>query len=300
MSKHVVGLGMAGLDFLGVVDHLPRPDTSVDMSQFSIQGGGNVATALVTAATMGLRATYCGKIADDMFGSLIRESFEQANISLAGLQVEAGCISPFSYVAVEAAGGHRILFHTRGNCTPLQADEVDLSLLDDADALLLDGHQTAAAIRAAEHANEKGVPVFLDAGAVFEGMGELLSLADVMVAAERFAAEIAPMGELEDSLQELHRMGPETVVLTLGREGSIGLQNNQVVKASPYPVEIVDTTGAGDVYRGAFVCSWLQGWPLDKTMRFATVAAGLKCRHLGGRAGMPTREEVEEAAFSEG
>jgi sugar/nucleoside kinase (ribokinase family) len=233
-----------------------------------------------------------------MFGSLIRESFEQANVGLDGLRVETGCISPFSYVAVEAAGGHRILFHTRGNCSPLRRDELDLSIIEDADALLLDGYQTEAAIAAAEHASDKGTPVFLDAGAVFEGMGELLALADVLVAAERFAAEVAPMGELDDGLRELQKMGPDTVVLTLGREGSIGLQQDEVFRVPAHPVDIVDTTGAGDVYRGAFVYGWLEGWPLEKNMRFASAAAALKCRHLGGRAGLPTREEVEKAAFS--
>jgi sugar/nucleoside kinase (ribokinase family) len=297
MKDHVVGIGMAALDFLGVVERLPGPDSSVDMSQFSIQGGGNTASALVTASTLGLKTTFFGKIADDMFGALIKESFEQAQVNLTGLHVEPECISPFSYVAVEAGGGRRVLFHTRGNCAPLRGDEIDLDLVENASALLLDGHQMEASIRAAEHATRKGVPVFLDASTVSEGMGELLSLADVLVAAERFAAEVAPMGELEDALLELQKMGPATVVLTLGREGSIGLQENKVVRIAPHPVQIVDTTGAGDVYRGAFVFGWLQRWPLEKTMQFSSVAAALKCRHLGGQAGIPHRAEIEEHAF---
>ena len=251
-------------------------------------------TELVTATAMGVETIFCGKIGDDMFGEFICKSLEEVGVGLQGLVIEKGTISPFSYIAAEASGKHRLLFHTRGNCSPLQKDELDLSLLDGASALLLDGHQMEAAIAAAEYANKKEIPVILDAASVSEGMGELLSLTNILVAAERFAAEIAPMGELEDALAELQKMGPDVVVLTLGKEGSIGLSGTKIVRQGAYQVDIVDTTGAGDVYRGAFVFSWLEGWPLEQSMRFASIAAGLSCTTLGGRAGIPERSQVLE------
>ncbi len=295
MKKRVVGIGMAGVDFLGVVNHLSGPGSKMEMSQFSIQTGGSVGTELVTSASMGLETSFIGKISDDMFGDFIYKSLKQIGVDLRGLMIEKGKVSPFSYIAVEVSGRNRLLFHTRGNCSPLEINELDLSLIDGGSALLLDGYQMKASIHAAEYSNKKGIPVILDAAALTEGMGELVSLTNVLIASERFASETAPMGELEDALLELRRMGPETVVLTLGSEGSIGLTGNNVIRQSAYKTkDTVDTTGAGGIYRGAFVYGWLQKWDLEKCMRFASVAAGLSCASLGGLAGIPDKSRVME------
>ncbi len=294
MKKNVIGIGNVGIDFLGVVDRLPAPGSAVEMSQFSIQGSGRVATELVTANVMGLETRICGKIADDMFGQFIESSLGQIGIGIDGLVMEKGRVSPFSYVAVESSSKHDVVFSTPGNCSPLAPEELDLSVLDGASALLLDGYQMRASIHAAEYASKNGVPVVLDAASVIEGTGELLSLTNVLLASERFASEIAPMGELEDALFELSRMGPEVVVITLGSEGSIGLEGKKVFRQEAHKVDIVDTTGAGDIYRGAFLYGWIEGWPMEKSMRFASVAAGLSCRNLGGLAGIPELSQVLE------
>ncbi len=294
----IVGIGLAAVDFLGVVDRLPANSMAL-MGTLTIQGGGNVATALVTLAQLGRKVAFVGKISDDMFGDHIRSELEQAGVDLSGLVIDPGKVSPFTFVAVEAASGQRALYHTPGNCAPLSPKELDLSILDEASALLVDGHQVQAQIAAAERANEIHLPVYLDASGLSEGMGELLSLADVLLATERFAAEIAPMGELEDSLSELGRMGPDTVVITLGREGSVGMSGDEIVRVDAYPVDVVDTTGAGDVYRGAFVHAHLAGWSLERCMRFASAAASLTCRELGGRAGIPTQADIDAALSKE-
>lgn len=295
MKKKVVGIGMVGIDFLGVVNRLSGPSSKLEMSQFSIQAGGSVGIELVTCATMGLDTFFVGKISDDMFGDFIKKTLKQIGVGLSGLIIEKGKISPFAYIAVESSGHNRLLFHTRGNCSPLEIEEMDLSLLDSASALLLDGYQMKASIHAAEYANKKGIPVILDAASLTEGMGELLSLTNLLAASERFASEIAPMGELEDALLELRKMGPETIVVTLGNEGSIGLTGNKIIKQEAHMVDhTFDITGAGDIYRGGLVYGWIENWPLEKCMRFASVAAGLSCTSMGALAGIPEKSKVVE------
>jgi sugar/nucleoside kinase (ribokinase family) len=155
----------------------------------------------------------------------------------------------------------------------------------------------AAQIVAAELANQAGIPVLLDAGSLREGMGELLALADYAVVSERFAAEVAPRGELEDGLIELQRMGPRKVVITLGAAGSVGLDGDKVVRQSALEIDpVVDTTGAGDVYHGAFAVAMCERWPLERAMQLASAAAGLSCRALGGQAAIPTLTEALAAA----
>ncbi|MCD6498409.1 MAG: hypothetical protein J7M25_08955 [Deltaproteobacteria bacterium] len=295
MNNRIFGIGLASIDFLGVVDHIPRPDSVVEMGQFSIQGGGNAATALVTAAHLGLETRFCGKISDDMFGTFILDGLTNMGIDTSGVVVEPGRVSPFTFVGVEATDGHRVLYHTRGNCSPLVPDEIDLTSIEWASCLLVDGYQIKAQVTAARQAAAAGIPVVLDASHIQEkGMGELLSDANILIATERFAAEVAPMGEVEDSLHELTRMGPHTVVVTLGEEGSIGLDATGIVRVRALPIDSTDTTGAGDVYRGAFLYAHLQGWPLGRCMEFASAAAGLSCQTLGGRAGIPNLEQITE------
>jgi len=139
-----------------------------------------------------------------------------------------------------------------------------------------------------------GMQVVYDAGAPREKMDEMMKLTDVLIASERFAAEMGS-GALADSLKRLHAKGPRTVVITIGEEGSVGMEKDETYIVPATAVDAVDTTGAGDVYHGAFIYGMLQGWGLRERMRFANTAAALKCRSLGGRAGIPTLQEVHEA-----
>jgi ribokinase len=191
------------------------------------------------------------------------------------------------------------VFYTGGNVEPLSPAEVDLSCLQGASLLLVDGFQMEAQIPAAEEARRQGIRVLLDAGTISEGMGELVALSDVLIASERYASEVAPRGEIEDSLIELSRMGPRIVVVTLGKEGSIGLEGDKLVHQPPLQVAAKDTTGAGDVYFGGYAYGLLQGWPLERCMQIASAAAGLSCRELGARAALPDLEEVEAVSWQE-
>ncbi|MSP62663.1 MAG: hypothetical protein EXR72_20505 [Myxococcales bacterium] len=291
----VIGCGLATLDFVGQVARMPEIDGKTDLTAFSLQGGGPVATGLMTLSRFGVRTRFVGKVADDEIGRLIAADLRDAGIDLRHLVTGGPGISPLSFVAVDALG-RRTIFHTPGVGARLAADEWPSAALEGAALLLIDGHQMAAQIAAAEQAHAAGVPVLLDAGSLREGMGELMALADIAVVSERFAAEVAPHGELEDSLIELAKMGPGRVVITLGAGGSVGLEGEKVVRQSAIEVATVDTTGAGDVYHGAFAYALLRRWSLERSMQLASAAAGLACRALGGRPGIPTLAEALAAA----
>ena len=299
MSKFVVGLGHARVDHLVVVDRYAEPDSKTEMDGFSIQGGGVVATALTTLATFHVSTSFIGKLSDDDFGRFILRGLDGLQINTSGVVRQPGRLSPFAFIIVEQETHRRTIYYTGGNVDPLDPAEIDLQCLHRADLLIVDGLQMKAQIRAAEEARRLGVRVVLDAGSLSEGMGELVALSDVLVASERYASEVAPRGEIEDSLIELNRMGPRTVVVTMGKEGSIGLEGDKLVHQPPLRVHVVDTTGAGDVYFGGFCFGLLQRWPLEKCMQIASAAAGLSCRDLGSRSGLPDLEEVEAVSWQE-
>ncbi len=286
------------MDHLGVVPRYPALDTKIELEQFSMQGGGPVATALVTLAVLGVDTAFVGKVSDDDFGDFIRQGLEDAGVDIGHVVIEPGCVSPLSFIAVDKPTGKRSIFYTRGNVAPLDPADLPLEAIASAKVLHVDGLQMEAQLAAARHAREHGVKVVYDAGSEREGAEELVSLTDVLIASERFAAEIGA-GALAEGLRTLSAKGPETVVITIGEEGSVGMEQGETYILPPLAIDPVDTTGAGDVYHGAFIYGMLQGWNLRERMRFANAAAGLKCRALGGRAGLATRDEIERALAGE-
>ncbi|MBI2894777.1 MAG: hypothetical protein HYY06_14575 [Deltaproteobacteria bacterium] len=292
MTGVVVGVGHCAVDYLGIVPRYPELDAKEEIAEFSQQGGGPAATAIVTLACFGVPTRIASKISDDHFGDFILEGLQGLGVDTSHVVIAPGFVSPFSFIAVESKSGKRTIFWTRGSVPPLGADEIRPAILDGACCLIIDGHHPAAQVRLAEEARARGIKVVLDAGTLREGMGDLVSLSHILIASERFATEVAPAAELESTLAELRSMGPEMCVITLGQEGSIGTDGDRIVREAAYEVDVIDTTGAGDVYHGAFLYGVRRGWPIERLMRFASAAAGLKCRTLGGRAGIPSLDEV--------
>ncbi len=299
MTFDVIGVGHAAVDYLGVVERYPELDTKVELSEFSMQGGGPVATALATLAIFGVKVTFIGKISDDDFGQFIQQGLREAEVDLSGLVVEPGRVSPFSFVSVDRKTAKRTVFWTRGDVAPLREKELPLPLFAGARILHVDGLQMESQIASALHAKSLGMQVVYDAGSPRGGMHELMKLTDVLIASETFATEVVG-GALPESLKALQAKGPKTVVITIGPEGSVGLEGERSEIISALDVHPVDTTGAGDVYHGAFIYGMLQGWDLRRKMLFANAAAGLKCRVLGGRAGIPSLQEIDQALKKQG
>jgi ribokinase len=289
----VVGVGTATMDIVGVAPRRPERDGRVALSSVSLQGGGPVATALVTARALGCRARLAGKLADDDFGRFVRRGLRDAGVEVELLATASGQLSPLAFIALASDGKSRVRYETPGDVPPMTGDELDLTaLLDDARLLVIDGDHVEAQVAAAEEARERGITVLYCAGALDEGAGELVALSDVLVASERFAGQAAPRGEAEDSLVELQKMGPRTVIVTLGDAGSVGLHGDTLVRQPAYDVELVDATGAGDVYAGALAVGLAHGIDFARCMELASATAAMKCRALGSRAGIPELDEV--------
>jgi sugar/nucleoside kinase (ribokinase family) len=204
-------------------------------------------------------------------------------------------VSPVSIVMVDELTRKRKILFTRGDTSPLAPRDLPPRLLHGAGMLCIDGYQPALQAAIAEKAREKGITVLLNAGHLDGGMGELLALADIVIGSERFASEFAPSDKIEDSLQEITRLGPRIAVITLGSEGAVATDGKKLVEQKPIDVFVADTTGAGDLFCGAFAYAHACGWPLERALPFASAAAGLQCKSLGARGGLPTLDQVMKA-----
>ena len=289
----VVGLGYCSLDYLGVVPGRPEFDAdTVSLTDFAKSGGGPVSTALVTLARLGARTGYVGVLGTDEGGVFLKGEFEREGVDLSRLRVQAGARSQICMVLVETGTGRRSILCYRA-AGDLVLDEADRTYLSSARYLHLDGNHMGAAITAARWARADGVKVSFDANRPRPRLDELLPLVDVLIASERFSPAYTAQEDPVRAGRSLLEMGPEIVVITLGAEGCLCLWEDQAIPVPGFQVDVVDTTGAGDAFHGAFLYGLLQGWELERTAVFANAVAAINCTHLSGRAGLPSLSEVE-------
>ncbi len=293
-SSIVAGLGQCSLDYLCTIDQYPPADTKCEFNDFLVQGGGPVATALVVLARWAISARFAGVVCKDRFGRVILEGLEGERIDTSAVRIERGERSQFAFICVEKGTGKRTIFWGRPETSSFPASEVPEDFLRDVDALHLDGLFIEASLHLARKAKERNIPVILDAGSLRPGMLELVRYTDHLIAAENFIGQVQPEASLTTRLRELRQMGPQVVTVTLGERGSVSLWEDVPCRLPALRVEARDTTGAGDVFHGAYIYGLLQGWSVPERIRWATVAAGLSCRSLGGRSGIPALEEVRQ------
>jgi sugar/nucleoside kinase (ribokinase family) len=292
----IVGVGRVGMEIVGVVSRLPDHDNPVELDEITVQVGGGMAVSVGTAAALGCRTRLCCKLADDFLGAFIAEALADAGIEGQIVRAPDSRLSGLQFSAIPRDHSRRVSFYTHGDVVSLDASEVDLdALLDGASALLVDGDSPSAQVALAEAARARDVPVIYDGSQIQEGVGNLVALADVLICSERLAGDLAPRDEIEQSLVEIQRLGPEAVIITLGDVGSVGLHGDQLVKQPSFDVEVIDPTGAGSVYHGAFTAALLSKLPFAQCMEFASAAAALSCRRAGAWAGIPEREDVVAA-----
>ncbi len=290
----VVGLGVYVINHLFLVPQFPAPDTKLNALAVTRQGGGVVATALATCARLGLKTKYVGKVGADDSGRLSRESLEQEGIDVADLVVDPRENTRVTFGLIEQASGRRTLIRGVEPLARLRAEEVPAAAVTCGQVLHLDGYEGAAAVRAARIAREAGVPVSLDAEDATERQEELFALSDILIMARPFGERLTGRKRVPAILERLARLGPSVVGLTLAADGAVVRHRSRIVHVPGFKVDVVDTTGAGDVFHGAFLAGVLWGWPLEEIVRLANAVAALKCRKLGGRAGIPTLAEARE------
>lgn len=290
----VMGLGTVLVDQQVVLRAYPEADTKVPVQKYRQQVGGPVPTALVQLARFGKQCSFIGTWGDDAFGQYVRDDLRAERIRLDHSIEQANGSTGFAHVWVDAETGSRTIAYCRGGVDPLMSQDVPKELA--CGVLVLDGWSGEAAIAAAERVKSRGGRVFLDAGAPKEGTLALLPFVDVMNAPERFASQFSLTRDVTDEAQVariLLEQGVGAIVFTKGSRGASYHAANERFDQRAFPIDAVDTTGAGDIFSGGIVFGLLEGWSPRKLVRFAAATAALKCQQLGNRDALPNLDEVE-------
>ncbi|MGC8861176.1 MAG: PfkB family carbohydrate kinase [Armatimonadota bacterium] len=288
----IVGLGIACIDYLFVAP-TAKPGGFAPILDYKVEGGGLTGTALVAASRLGAQTRILGRLGDDDIGDQIVRGLQAEGVDTGALVRVPGGTSYFSIIHVDADTAERTIYGRRETGIDCPADLIPLDVLDEADALLLDHHWPEGARAVAARARERGIPIVLDT-IIRPHLVDILAMADYPVIPRKSALNFAETQELSAALRKIRSLGPKAAVIACGAEGAYYLDDHEEGHVQAFPIEPVDTTGAGDVFHGAFAFALALGWGLRDVIIFASAVSAIKCTKVGGRAGIPTFEQTIE------
>ena len=290
MKKSVIGIGAATWDHLLLVPEFPTAEGVTQAASALQAGGGPIATALCVLSSLGSSVTLIDSQGDDAIGAHVLEGLRSYGVDTSSVSVHPGCTSAQAHILVRQRDGARHIFFVPSTAPEPQADDLDPVLIQNAALLHLNGRHENAARLATAIARDAGVAVSFDGGAgrFRESIRDLMMASELRILAKDFALKCTGTENLSAAADQLLLDDPALLVITDGVAGSHVWSRGAASFHQPaFPVtDVVDTTGCGDVFHGAFLHGWLQQWPIHQTAEFAAKLAAQTARGLGGRCAL--------------
>jgi len=288
-----LGFGVCPIDYLCILKSYPQLDDKIEAIQSDVQGGGPVPTAMATLSRLGKRAAFMGRVGTDPEGQFVKKELEGEGVNTDYLIIDPQMKTPKAFIWIDRKSGKRTVVLDEPKLKRTSPSEFDFLDKIETKFLHLDARDVDINIYLAKWAKSMGAEVVLDMGSLRDDFTRLLPLVDHLVVSHRFASGYTGSTDPTGACDKLLRQGFKNVVITLGEQGVVGGSGEMVFRVPGYKVEVVDTTGAGDVFHGAFIYGLLENWELEQIIQFSNACAALKCTKLGGRAGIPTLAEVK-------
>jgi sugar/nucleoside kinase (ribokinase family) len=291
----VVGVGANSVDYVYRLPDFPAPEgpkSKLRIMQHTISPGGQTATTLCTCAAMGLEPTYVGAAGNDDNGELIRDELTNRSVDVSHLAIR-DTDNAFAVILLNEKQAERVVLWHRKSELDLEPEEIDPDLISGARLVHVDDVDEGAAILAASLAHASGIPVTSDIERVGARTRELLSFVTIPIFAEHVLEALTGEKDFERGLRAVKAAHHDMVCVTLGARGAMMLSGERLYRVAGIPVDVVDSTGAGDVFRGAFIASLLRGDGPQDILRFANLAAALSCTRPGAIGGIPALAEIQ-------
>ena len=296
----VVGVGANSVDHVYRLPEFPKPDSpaaKLPIAHHAIMPGGQTATTLCTCAAMGLRARYVGTTGNGDDGRLIRDELSRRDVDIAHAMVR-DTANAYAVILIEDAQGDRVVLWSRDSRLDVAPGDIDPAIIGDARLLHVDDVDVEASIHAASIARKAGIPVTSDIERVDDRTGALIASVTVPIFAEHVLEPLTGERDFERALRVLRRRHAGMLCVTLGARGAMLLDGDRLYHEPAFQATVVDTTGAGDVFRGGFIVALLRGDAPGDILRLANAAAAISCTRLGAINGVPSLGETERALES--
>jgi sulfofructose kinase len=294
-SFDVLGIGLNATDTLLLLPEFPPYAGKVPFSEEILSPGGQVATAVVACARLGLRTRYIGTVGDDLRGKIQWESLDGTGVDVSRVIVRESCPNQTAYILIDQRTGERTVLWQRASCLRLTPDDIREEDIVSARLLHIDGYDTEAAAKAARIARAAGIPVSLDVDTIYPDFEPVLANLDYLVASSiwpgKWTGDTDPFVALDRIQREY---GMKVAAMTLGEYGAMALYEGKFVYSPAFHVHCADTTGAGDAFHGGFCFAMLEGMPLREALDFSNAMAALNCTAIGARGHIATRQQVDD------
>lgn len=302
----VIGIGLCTFDIMVKLPELPTWDHPVRLDEVVFDGGGPCGTALCAASKLGARTGFIGTAGNDWFAKYKLQTLKDHGVDVSHVLHRDAKENQVVIVNVDEHSGERIFNLSKDFYQyPVQAEELDREFVTSADYLLLDGHYLKASLQAAQWMHDAEKQVMLDGGKtnkreLDEQKKDLVKLTDILICGSGFAEALTGEREFLTAGRAALNFGPRIVVITRGENGSHTFTHEKEFHTPAFDVDVIDTTGAGDVFHGAYIVGLLKGWDLEKVALFASAVSAIECTYLGGRSGIPDFQQVDEFLKSRG
>lgn len=298
--KRIICIGHAALDRIYRIEAFPQVPSKVRALEHVESGGGMAANAAAAIARLGGKAELWSRVGDDDAGAKIKAGLKSAGVDARSVQSFEEGRSSTSAIIVDDAG-ERLIVGARDINMPSGTSWLPLERISGAAAVLGDVRWLEALRVAFDRARKEGVPTVLDADlGAREALVEVLALTDYAIFSAPALEDFAPQSDVAARLQRVLGIGPRHAGVTLGAHGYLWADASGGGRQPGFDVDVVDTTGAGDAFHGAFTLALVEGRTIEDCARFACAVAAMKCTRLGSRAGLPTRAQVESFLLARG
>ena len=297
----VIGVGGLIADLCVSINRLPETDGVSRMYDYLWQCGGNVPSAIAALARLGASCSILGTVGNDVLGRLNMDDMRRHNVDLSHMYQLDGPTTLALCLAEEETQGRSFIIRG-GARRELTREEVDEAYIASAKYLHIGMGENDLRDYAVEFAKKNDVIVSMDAGGYRPEEEEVIPFVDLFVMSEMFYNGYFKTdfeGDIEKILDNCARfldIGPRVSIVTLGARGCAGVDKDGARFFLP-PFsghQIIDTTGAGDVYHGAFIYAHMQGWDTEYCAKFSSAVSYINCTSLGGRVGIPNRQMVDQ------